>query len=148
VIEIRIDAAAFRESIMRASRELQAGARQALGQSAQMAVEAARSTPLFKDGKSTPHLRETISRVRSGPWAWAIKASAKHALFVEKGTKPHRIEARRRKTLRFVQHGEVRFRRWVWHPGTKPTYFMQISADLAGDSLVEMLERAADRAFR
>jgi len=47
----------------------------------------------------------------------------KHALFIEYGTRPHPIIARRRRALRFVVNGQTLFRRKVMHPGTRPYKF-------------------------
>jgi hypothetical protein len=47
-----------------------------------------------------------------------------YAPFIEYGTKPHIIRARRAKALRFMQRGKVVFRRWVRHPGTRPYQFL------------------------
>lgn len=48
----------------------------------------------------------------------------KHAEFIEYGTRPHPIVARRRKFLRFRgRDGSWVFRRRVFHPGTRPYKF-------------------------
>ena len=54
-----------------------------------------------------------------------VYTSAKHASFVEDGTRPHVIRARRAKTLAFYSETLNRFvfPRSVNHPGTKPTKF-------------------------
>lgn len=49
---------------------------------------------------------------------------ARYAAIENFGSKPHRIAARRRKALRFMQGGRVQFRRAVWHPGTKGSFFL------------------------
>lgn len=43
---------------------------------------------------------------------------------LDKGSRPHVIRARRRKTLRFVVNGKVVFRRSVMHPGTRGSGFL------------------------
>ena len=152
MFDIRIDAQPFATWFRRAAELLQADARQSLGQAAGLAVRTAKTTTLFKDGpnenRKGPHLRETIGRVPFGPWGWKIQATAKHAKFVEDPTKPHRIEAKKGNVLRFVQAGEVRFRRAVQHPGTKGTHFLQRATEHAGVELASMLERAVQRSFR
>jgi hypothetical protein len=60
---------------------------------------------------------------------------APYNLAIEHGTKPHRIEARRGRALRFVWHGTVTFRRGVNHPGTKPYYFLRAATYAAGHLL-------------
>lgn len=54
-----------------------------------------------------------------------IQSKAKHSSFLEDGTKPHRIEAKNAKALRWEgEGGVVHFARAVNHPGTKPMPFM------------------------
>lgn len=45
------------------------------------------------------------------------------AVWLDEGTKPHVIEAKNAKALRFEIGGQVLFRKRVNHPGTKPTHF-------------------------
>lgn len=49
--------------------------------------------------------------------------------FHHDGTVPHVIAARRKKTLRFIWHGRVVYRRMVHHPGTKGTFFLTRALD-------------------
>lgn len=49
--------------------------------------------------------------------------TAKYAVFVHEGTRPHTITARRRRVLANVKEGLI-FGRSVRHPGTKPNPFM------------------------
>jgi hypothetical protein len=46
------------------------------------------------------------------------------------GTEPHMIYPSRRKYLRFIQNGQVRFARKVHHPGTKGSYFLTRALDV------------------
>jgi hypothetical protein len=113
VIEIHLGTDDFVSWLHRAMEEMEARSRQALGQSVAVALQHARATTAFKD--QTGALRRSLTRGQKGPWTLFLKAGAKHALFVEVDTKPHRIEARRAKTLRFVTGGGVRFARSVQH---------------------------------
>ena len=74
-----------------------------------------------------------LSTIRKNPGLSArgqyvdVLAGGRGATYVgveEFGSVPHRITARRRKALRFVQGGRVQFRRSVWHPGTTGTFFL------------------------
>lgn len=57
---------------------------------------------------------------------------ANYVLIEQLGSRPHVIQARRRKALRIpVAGGGVIFRRRVFHPGTVGTYFMTRSLPLA-----------------
>jgi hypothetical protein len=50
--------------------------------------------------------------------------------FEHDGTEPHVIYPSRRKYLRFIQNGQVRFARKVNHPGTKGSYFLTRALDV------------------
>lgn len=66
-----------------------------------------------------------------------VYTAAKHASFVEEGTKPHIIRARRAKTLAFYSETLNRFvfPRSVNHPGTKPTRFFSRAVASAEQNL-------------
>ena len=146
MIEIRIDATDFARWLRRAGEQAQASARQVLGQGVALALQHARTTTAFKD--RTGELRRSITRGQRSTWSHWLRADAKHAAYVEYGTKPHKIEARRARALRFVQHGELRFRRSVNHPGTKPTHFMDKAADAGARYIDWNMENEIARAFR
>lgn len=146
MIEIHIRTGDMRAWWARALGEFQINARQALGQAAALAVHSAKTSSRYKS--RTGELARSIHRAPMGAWAWKISADAPHAAYVEFGTRPHRIDARRAKALRFVQHGRVVFRRSVQHPGTQPTHFLWRSVDAAGDELEDLLVRAMRRSFR
>jgi hypothetical protein len=146
MFEIRFDAGAFANWIREAGRQAEANARQTLGQGVALALEHARQTQLFND--RTGELRRSIIRGQKSTWVHFLKATAPYAKYVEGGTKPHRIEAKRRGALRFVQHGEIRFRRGVNHPGTKPRPFMDEAATVGARFLDWRMEDAIARAFR
>lgn len=73
-------------------------------------------------------LRESIGRTPAravGTKAVAdVFARVEHAIYVEMGTRPHEIRARRAKALRFWWRGRIVFRQRVWHPGTTGTKFL------------------------
>lgn len=74
-------------------------------------------------------------------------AEEKYASFVEKGTAPHRIEARKAQSLRWEgSDGAVHFARAVNHPGAAPHTFMvhgEIKAELV---LIEKVTESVDKA--
>lgn len=146
MLDVQVHVAEFMASIKRVEADMIAGAKQALGQSTAFAVSVAKGTPTFKD--RTGQLRSSITRGQKSTWHTFVKASAPHARFVEFGTKPHIIEARRGKTLRFVAAGGIFFRKRVHHPGTKPTHFMQTASDAGEHALERMIEEAINRALR
>ncbi len=77
--------------------------------------------------------KQTYRIVRTSTGAvLKLRNTSKHAAVLEKGSRAHRIVAKRAKALRFVIGGRVFFRKSVWHPGTKPTWFMRTAAERAG----------------
>lgn len=82
-----------------------------------------------------------LSTIRKNPGANATTQyvdilaggrGANYVLIEEEGSRPHVIQARRRKALRIpVGGGRVIFRRRVYHPGTTGTHFMTRSLPLA-----------------
>jgi hypothetical protein len=49
---------------------------------------------------------------------------ASYMWYHHEGTPPHIIRPRKRKALRFIQGGKVRFAQKVHHPGTRGTHFL------------------------
>lgn len=143
-IVLRIDP--FASWLRRAESTLLSNARQTLGQSVALALYLARTTTAFTD--RTGKLRRSLGRGQKGPWHHFLRATAKHALYVEKDTKAHPIVARKAKALRFVQAGQIRFAKSVWHPGTKGTHFLQRSAEAAEVTLLRDMEAAVARAVQ
>jgi hypothetical protein len=79
-----------------------------------------------------------------------VSAGAAHALWVEKGTKPHKIRPRFRKALRFPTPGGsgFTFAHEVNHPGTKGTFFLAKATEaLAAKLERELIPDAVELAF-
>jgi hypothetical protein len=146
MIGVSIDTSSFRSWFHRAAGEAVVNVRQTFGQGVALAHAHARATTKFKD--RTGDLRRSITRGQKSTWVHFLKASAPHALFVEEKTKPHRIEARNGKVLRFRFHGGIQFRRFVNHPGTKGAHFMDDAATVGSRFLDWRMEDAITRAFR
>jgi hypothetical protein len=143
---VTIDTSGFRSWFHRASEEAVSNVRQVFGQGVALAHQHARSTQKFQD--RTGELRRSIVRGQKSTWVHFLKATAKHAAYVEYPTKPHRIEPRKAKVLRFMHHGAIRFSRGVNHPGTKGTHFMDDAATVGARFLDYRMEDAITRAFR
>lgn|GEM_PF-2338014 len=97
-----------------------------------------RSVRSLKNTTETRVVRTARGRVVS------IKSPKRYASFVEFGTRPHIIRARKSKFLVFRgRSGALVFRRSVKHPGTKPTHFLWNATNAAYRfSIQDMTERA------
>lgn len=120
----------------------------ALERTAQLATTYAKTSTLYKS--HTYGLRSSITwgaQMGTSSAHAVMRASAPYASFVEFGTKPHTIEARRGTHMRFVQNGAIRFARIVHHPGTKPRPFMAQAQERATPLLERLMGEALARAF-
>lgn len=114
---------------------LKGGVRNAMSLAMHAAVEAAthsaKSTTLYKDRTG-----DTRKSLVGESFALSGTVTGRNAtIFLENGTRPHIIEARNAKMLRFVINGAVFFRRRVFHPGTEARPFMTIARDLGEQTL-------------
>lgn len=71
--------------------------------------------------RSIPHGREVGHDPQLAP----------HALFVNFGTKPHKIYPKNKKALRWAGGGAFHFAKFVNHPGYRGDNYMQAAADAA-----------------
>ncbi len=77
-----------------------------------------------------------------------VSAGAPYALYVEGGTKPHKIKPRDRKALRFPVAGGFAFAGEVDHPGTKATLFLEHAVEQVAPRLENtLLPDAVELAF-
>lgn len=91
--------------------------------------------------KRTGLLAATIRRERGigvrGPYVDIIAGERRltpYLGYILHGTPPHMIHARRNRPnphLRFIQHGNIRFAKKVFHPGTAANDFVTASLDAA-----------------
>ena len=78
----------------------------------------------------TGHLGQSVSEgtiAMVGPRTahGSVKATARYALYVHEGTRPHTIRPRTAQALRFEVGGRVVFAKVVRHPGTKARPFLR-----------------------
>lgn len=138
-----IDASDFLAHMKRAELGVTNAARVAPRAAALEGWKSARNTTKFQNrtgklwGSITFDTDETAFRS-------SVRAGAKHASFVESGTPRHMIAGNL--TLRFAWKGVVVFRRYVMHPGTKPTYFMATAGSDGEHALLATLQRETDAA--
>lgn len=110
-------------------------------------VEVARN-PGFKPRSGALQKATTgrVVRTRSGAIV-RLQNRKKYAAAIDKGSKPHVIQARSRKALRFMGAGGIVFRRRVNHPGTKPYRFLSRAVNeagrLFGTRFISRIEQAA-----
>lgn len=139
------DAEEFRRKLLELGASLRNAAHQALAASVHAAGESARTSKLFADGPEQSLRKSIVEEV--GGLEGKLSATAKHARFVEAGTRPHAIEGRRGGVLRFVVAGEVFFRRRVQHPGTAERPFMREAAQIGQQTLDYGLDYFTDQAI-
>lgn len=148
-MNIVVDTSAFRSWFHRASEEAISNVRQTFGQGVGLALAHARATTKFKDGPNAT-LRKSITRGQKSTWVHFLKATAKHAKYVEEGTKDSTkgpIVAHGR-ALRFRFHGVLMFRKSVKHKGLKARHFMDDAATVGARFLDYRMDDAITRAFR
>jgi len=146
---VKVDSAATRADLAKLQVEILSATRQILGQLAAFAQQHAKATTAFKDRSG--RLRASIRRGQKGPWALFVAAGgrqARYAQYIESGSKPHEIKARRAKLLRFEQNGTVVFRKRVYHPGTKPARFMSSARDAAEAAATQFVESGLSAAMK
>jgi len=95
----------------------------------------------------TGTLRRSITIMKEGD-AYVITPLVSYAVYVERGTRPHEIVARRARALRFVWRGSVVFFRRVLHPGTRPDPFISRTRDRVSNIATEMMAAAFREVLR
>jgi hypothetical protein len=132
---VKLNSERFRKSLRSTSVGLKWGTIRVLDQISRHAATAAQHTSKFTTRTQGPRgLRGSIKVTgEGGLFRRFVRAGAKHAGFVENGTKPHLITADfgikgAHKFLRFEVNGKVLYRRGVQHKGTKATHFMRDTA--------------------
>lgn len=137
VISLEVDLPAFERDVRTFVEGVQRGLADVAHEAALDGAETARTVGRFQD--RTGELRGSIrvlSRVRTAEGGEArFGTRVRHGLFVEAGTRPHEIRARRASALRWEQDGEIHFAKLVHHPGGRAFPFMGPGAIRAEASL-------------
>lgn len=95
--------------------------------------------------RHTGQLEDLTVATRVSLTSAKFTSAAKYAIFIDAGTRPHLIQARRAKFLRFQMGGATLFRRAVRHPGTAPRPFVQ-RATMAGEFAMNLVaQRGVER---
>lgn len=106
-----------------------------------VAVERIRAQTKRRTGK----LEDDWGQMLLGrPFTGRLFSRAKYSGWINDGTEPHVITAKRARVLSFVVNGQRLFRRRVNHPGTKARPFAQPAARAGETFLHADLQRRAD----
>lgn len=81
-------------------------------------------------------LRKMVKVNRVSKYVFQTSMDSKIAVYMNDGTDPHVIAARRTKFLRFTSSGNTIFRRSVNHPGTKATHFFDEANQSAFEKMI------------
>ena len=87
--------------------------------------EAKRNAPVNK-GSGGGTLRQSISSRMTGKATAVVQSKAKYSVYVDQGTRPHIIRAKRARVLANKRTGQF-FGKIVHHPGTKATNYFSNS---------------------
>ena len=109
-----------------------------LKKAAEQAKENVAATTAFKGDV----LKKQVKIHQAGQYEFQIYMDSKIAAYMNDGTKPHEIRARRVRFLKFIQAGKFIYRKRVYHPGTKATHFFDEACQAA---FGELAERLTDR---
>lgn len=139
-----VHAGDFQRWVNGVASNLRTNTQRAMERTAEAAATYAKLSRLYKS--HTYKLRESITAKATANTA-TVQAAAKYASWVENGTAPHSISARRKKALRFVQNGQVRFARQVKHPGSKPRPFMREAQEKAAPLFERLILEAVTAAL-
>lgn len=134
---------ALEEAFPRAYGRLVEETRRAIVHTAQVTTRAVKQAAPRRTGDLIDSVKPKYSQRANGAGA-VIDVGAPYAEFVVEGTRPHIIEAKNARALRFQRGGQTVFAKSVQHPGTKPNDFLEGPANQAEGQLERELERAAD----
>jgi hypothetical protein len=76
-----------------------------------------------------------------------VSAGAPYGVFVELGTRSHKIRAKYRKALRWPVEGGFAFAKSVNHPGTQPTFFLRRAVEAKFLEVQDVLRDAVALSF-
>lgn len=125
-VEIKTDA--VKRALEAYAQKLHAVAQDCLVAATDAAEASARATIRATTTRRTGSLEESWAASWRAPFKRGLFNFSDHADFIENGTRPHVIEARRVRYLRFIVNGELLFRRRVNHPGTKARPFTALAS--------------------
>lgn len=138
MLHVEIDTAELRQRWARAMSVLESGLPRAVNTAVRGGAQHAINVHPYRDrsGDLTSSIRGELVMATKGEAVGEIRATAKYASFVENGTRPHVIEARRARFLRWESADGVHFAVSVNHPGGRPYPFLG-PALLRSETLLE-----------
>ncbi len=141
-----IDASEFLRNLATIERRVLDSARLGMAQVVKVAYRSARESTLFKD--RTGELRGTMDIVDRGAYSKRLVFRAKHAKYVNDGTKAHVILPVNAPFLRFVIGGRVIFARKVNHPGTAKRPILENAAAAGSQAMSVIMNEGAEHAVK
>lgn len=149
MIDARLNAEPMKQAIRAYADSLLGAAQAALIDATDAAELSARATIRATTKRHTGALEESWRATWQSRTRRRLTNYAPHAGWINDGTKPHRITARRTQFLKFQMNGTTMFRRSVYHPGTKARPFIalayavgQMAMKASGQAAVDHLARA------
>lgn len=120
---IEVDSTAARHDLLDLLVDIDEAARIALGFAVKEAVRSIQITDLYQDktGKTRASVKSEVDGLTG------FVHSGGMTRFLENGTAPHTITARRAPVLRFKMNGQWISKKSVNHPGTRPHPFMRVA---------------------
>lgn len=119
-VSLRLDRAALADAV-RSSPQFRALTRRIEHQAVQNAQRVADSVVKRRTGDYVGNFETTVTPLHQTVNLVRLRLfnTKRHAIFIEEGTRPHRIPKTGRKLLVFEWRGQTVFRHFVHHPGTK-----------------------------
>lgn len=144
MFSLEIDTSAYHAAYTAELRNLELGCREAVEDSGKSGKATARVLAPHRSYALRDSIEARVTSAGPGGAEGELEATAPHASLVADGTKPHVIQARRKKALRFVGNGGLVYRRRVFHPGTSPNTFFEQAIRDAGITLVRKGQKVVD----
>ena len=136
-VEFKIDLKPVCDELIETRKQTLKGFREAVGDTADdMKRDILRNIP-YKTGALKNSIE--INYNKQGQEV-VIQATAKHAPYVEYGTRAHTIRPRNKKVLAFNGASGMCFAKKVNHPGTKARPFMETAFNKNAPKFIERLE--------
>jgi hypothetical protein len=145
-VGLHMDGAGFRASMTEFEGEIYRAAVEALTDGVDAAARDAFSTNAYRN-KTWKLRSSTRASVNKFEFTGGLENKTKYASFVEFGTRPHVIQARRKPLLRFfwTRHGVWFSGKKVNHPGTSPRLFFKHAGQVGGEVFERELVRRLDQ---